>query len=507
MGTQQTRRAPLLGIAMSVTLCVGVPFMLTLNTAVPTWSPIPWPAVGVMVVSGARYAWLVASSRRHLYEMVLWLFTYVFMGYAPFVQQRLGGDIDTTPRLDPRYVGAAWTLVYLGIGAALIGSSCARAVPLRERNHLPHVSPARTTFLTGFSLLLAIYYVSKVGAANLFLNRYAYAEVLKRAFPDQVMAALVAGWASMGMLVALIAQIQLVRSNRQGKLWRWQLAAAILTGLVVAVIVNPFSNPRFMVGTVLMAALASLGVYATPRRYRLVAVVALLGLVFVFPLLNVFRGSNPTTGNSNVLSAMQSGDFDAFAQIVNTLDYVDHRGSTNGRQLAGVLMFWVPRSLWPDKPVDTGILLANYKSYGFDNLSAPLWSELYINAEIAGVILGFLVVGFFTRLLDRVHELELQHHPAPAIAGCVFPFYSLLLIRGSLLQAASVFTVAAVAILIVSFRVPEPLRRLVTAPPRRTTGSAGKREASPSHSRPLTTRAAHAAPVAAAQKPLRRSHG
>lgn len=93
--------SPLLGIAMSVTLCVGVPFMLTLNTAVPTWSPIPWPAVGVMVVSGARYAWLVASSRRHLYEMVLWLFTYVFMGYAPFVQQRLGVTSTPRPALTP----------------------------------------------------------------------------------------------------------------------------------------------------------------------------------------------------------------------------------------------------------------------------------------------------------------------------------------------------------------------------------------------------------------------
>lgn len=450
---QRPQRAMLTGGSLGVLLCVIVPALLTIGTQTGFWSPAPWPAVGVMILAGARYAWIIASASRHLYEMVLWLFTYVFLGCAPFVQQRLGDEIGTTPRLDSHYVDGAWGIVYAGMLAAVAGSAAGRRVPLETASSLPAISPRRTAALSLFSFAMSIIYVWKVGPASLFLNRYAFGAVQETAFPNAVMGALVFGWASMGLLVALVGQIQLFRLSTGRAKARW-LAGAWVTGIALAYLNNPLSSPRFMVGTVFLGGLAAVGGYATQRRFRAVAGSALVGMLMVFPLLNVFRGSTSIGGSGHALSALQSGDFDAFAQIVNTVDYVAHEGLTGGRQLAGVFLFWVPRTVWPDKPFDTGILLANYKSYGFTNLSAPLWSEFYINFGIAGVVIGFFLVGMMARTLDRKHHVQLLHHAAPGIAGCIFPFYSLLLIRGSLLQAASLFAVAAVAIWWVSARSP-----------------------------------------------------
>ncbi|WP_156188086.1 oligosaccharide repeat unit polymerase [Arsenicicoccus sp. oral taxon 190] len=458
---------------MAALLCAVVPALLIGATQSPLRAEIPWAAVGVMLIAGARYAWIVASASRHLYEMVLWLFTYVFMGCAPFVQQRLGDEIGTTPRLDPHYFSTAWGVVFVGILGALAGSAVGRKIPLSARTTLPDVSHHRTIALSAFAFIMSIVYVWKVGPGSLFLNRYAFGAVQEQAFPNTVVGALIGGWASMGMLVALIAQLQIYRLSRGHDRRRW-LVLAWITGVALAYLNNPLSSPRFMVGTVVLGVLAAVGGYATQRRFRAVAVAALAGLIVVFPLLNTFRGSTPGGDSGSAVGALQSGDFDAFAQIVNTVDLVAHEGVSFGRQLAGVLLFWVPRTAWPDKPFDTGILLAQYKSYGFKNLSAPLWSEFYVNFGIAGVLVGFFLVGLLARVLDRRHHLELLHQSAPSLAGCVFPFYSLLLIRGSLLQAVSIFAVAAVAIWSVSARSP---RGPATTRPRPVEGTRRRRHA------------------------------
>lgn len=90
----------------------------------------------------------------------------------------------------------------------------------------------------------------------------------------------------------------------------------------------------------------------------------------------MFRRSLDATAKSqNPLESMLSGDFDSFSQITNTVEYVNEHGITSGNQLLGVLFFWVPRSIWPDKAIDTGTVLGEFKAYFFKNLSAPLWAE------------------------------------------------------------------------------------------------------------------------------------
>ena len=149
---------------------------------------------------------------------------------------------------------------------------------------------------------------------------------------------------------------------------------------------------------------------------------------------------------------MLAGDFDAFAQIVNTVELVATEGVTWGYQALGVILFWVPSSFWNSKPLDSGIVIANFKGYDFTNLSAPLWSEFYLNFGWVGVAIGMLLVGYVARRLDESSELSLRLHSEPSILACILPFYSLILLRGSLLQAVAYASVAILCAWFISER-------------------------------------------------------
>jgi hypothetical protein len=105
----------------------------------------------------------------------------------------------------------------------------------------------------------------------------------------------------------------------------------------------------------------------------------------------------------------------------------------------------VPRQIWPDKPRDTGIVLSESRRYRFENLSAPIWAELYINGGWLLLTGGMIALGALVRSQDRRIEESLQQVRTPAIAACVLPFYLMILLRGSLLQAMSYLLVILVA--------------------------------------------------------------
>lgn len=165
-------------------------------------------------------------------------------------------------------------------------------------------------------------------------------------------------------------------------------------------------------------------------------------LVLVFPLLDTFRRTTDTVLEvQGPLSSLAEADFDGFGQILNTVWWVETNGISWGNQLLGVLLFWVPRSLWEAKPQGTGSLLADARGYSFDNLSAPLPAELYINGSWLAVVVGMILLGFLMRRADQHNDGEIDRSGAPTVLGAILPFYMILLLRGSLIQAAATLAV------------------------------------------------------------------
>ena len=81
--------------------------------------------------------------------------------------------------------------------------------------------------------------------------------------------------------------------------------------------------------------------------------------------------------------------------------YVEEFGISWGNQLLGAILFFVPRSIWPSKPLGTGhTAIVALDQHYFSNVSAPLIAEGYVNFGIVGVVLFALAAGWIFRKLD-----------------------------------------------------------------------------------------------------------
>ncbi len=434
----------LAGVWTGVTMAVIVPALLIRITPTPRESAWLWALV-VTTIAGLRYAALIQSGRRRPVEMSFWVFTYVFLGLAPLVQMRTEQVPDTTKGADPTLNGPAMVVVVVGIAAFLAGlaisgslrggSTAGAAVPIARE-----VDRRRALLLGVAALMSAAYYIGTVGPSTLFSSRDNLAQAISARWQEPI-AAVVSAGAQMPALVAFIALAKVYQRRRDP----FVLTLLILVGVALAVVLNPIANARYTSGTAALAVAALFGLLSTPTRFRLVAVSAVAALVVLFPMLDLFRYSaSGELKSAGPLDSLVSPDYDSFAQINNTVLYVHREGATQGRQAAGVVLFWVPRKLWPDKPTDTGILLADFRGYKFKNLSAPLWCELYINGAWPALVLGMAALGAFARRADARIDATLRRTRSPGVLACILPFYLIILLRGSLLQAMSSLLVIVV---------------------------------------------------------------
>lgn len=426
-------------LAVGIVLSGVVPvLLLDLNS---DGVPAPWPIVGVLVLSGGLFTRAVSGRERRLHEMVVWLYTYGFMGVAPVVQFELDSLPGTTPSIDTSLVPAAGLLVLVGMVAFVIGGIVGQR-DTSARVSARGVDRGRTQAITMFSFLVAAYYLVRVGPANLFTSRMQFEAVRTAIWGDSPVGAVVYASTLMGLLVSFTAQMRLRWQEEQAGRRPLPIVPA-LTLVLLLVCANPISTARYVFGTVALGVLAAFGAYRTIRGYRAVSVLALLGLFFIFPILDAFRYT--TSGNRislSLLSALAGGDFDSFAQVVNALTYVKDMGVTWGHQMLGVALFWIPRSLWTGKPVDSGPLLAVHQGYDFTNLSAPLWAEFYLNWGWVGVVGGMFLFGVWVRRADEAANVLLSRSPVPGPWAAIIPFYLLIVLRGSLLQAMTYLVVA-----------------------------------------------------------------
>lgn len=428
--------APLLATWTAIALCGFVPLLalsLTGEGGNESWIG----ALNATLIAGARFSWIIGSSRRRLFEMTAWLFIYAFLGLAPLVQLRDQVDPETTRNLSHQFDLTAVSIVVAFELALMVGSTLAARTDSRQVKSIGRVvAPQRAVAVLTVMIVAAGGYIAIVGVQRLlFLSRNDRDAAIANIIADDTIRPLIGAFVSMGLLVAIVAQLQAQRlRHAEGK--RRSFFLPFIGILLLLTIVNPVSTARFVMLTVVIGLLAAWGVFRSIKVYRALSLVALAAMFLIFPVLDLFRNSlDNVTAESDPLVSLRGGDFDSFAQIINTVTYVNEHGITWGNQLLGVVLFFVPRSLWPAKPTDTGILLAEYKGYWFTNLSAPMPAELYINGSWLLLIIGAIVLGYWLRNWDRASDLHIQRYGVPTILGCILPAYFVLVMRGSLLQA------------------------------------------------------------------------
>lgn len=135
----------------------------------------------------------------------------------------------------------------------------------------------------------------------------------------------------------------------------------------------------------------------------------ILSLLFIFPLLNSFRRYSSDDGfiliTAGDLKFFVEGHFDSFQTFAQV---IAHEIITYGEQLVMVFLFWVPRSIWGQKPVSSGVEIGQRLGAYFTNMSANIYAEGWINFGFWGAVLFAILLGFISSKIDSYFYLLLK---------------------------------------------------------------------------------------------------
>ena len=178
--------------------------------------------------------------------------------------------------------------------------------------------------------------------------------------------------------------------------------------------------------------------------------ILIFGLFFIFPFLDIFRwytSDGENTFDIFGLDTILSGHFDGYQMLVRALDVGD---LTFGFGFLGALLFFVPRSIWPEKPIGSAQEIAALSNLSFDNLSMTLVAELYLNFWYMGIFLGALLFGILFNRIDnsfaniRYYEVSVRWIFYFQAIGLV-----LFVLRGSFLSAFAYSSAVALSWVII----------------------------------------------------------
>lgn len=438
MGDSFTRRETGQGVFVFGVLILSIMVPITLATSSPSLTEPAVLAIAIIAITGARFSSLIAKGEPRLMELSTWTFTYVFFGLAPLVQLQKNKWPETAPYIYREYLEPAMWATFASISVAMLFAvtrGSGKSDPPEPGPTSVVVHEGRAVLLALIALVLNAYFLTAVGPASLLLSRQDLRAIEFAIWPDIGIAVLIIGACTMPLLVAFVALLQASRQRRARGAPGYRVLSVTVC-FAVLYSVNPISSPRYYFGTVILTVAAALGAYATPRRVRNSAISFLLVLFLVFPIADMFRRSTQVDAIAfRPLDSLTTGDFDGLVQMTNAMRYVDLEGITWGEQAIGVLLFWVPRSLWAGKPTDSAGLIAEYAGYDFTNMSAPLWAEMLLNGGWPLMILGMALFGWWIRGRDERGVELWRRGGATTPLTMILPFYLIILIRGSLLHA------------------------------------------------------------------------
>ena len=156
---------------------------------------------------------------------------------------------------------------------------------------------------------------------------------------------------------------------------RWQ--AAMLYGAIVIAMFPKYFESRFSL-----------------------SLVQFLGLFLVFPLLDSFRYYRETLNFNLSVDWIYDGHMDSaqsFARVI------EHEVVSYGVQLLGVIFFFIPRTVWPDKPIGSGHEMALELGLTWSNISMHFFGEGYINFGLFGVLFFASMLGYIFGRVDHAY--------------------------------------------------------------------------------------------------------
>lgn len=169
--------------------------------------------------------------------------------------------------------------------------------------------------------------------------------------------------------------------------------------LLTLITCSPLGMARFSAAAMYIPLI--LLVFPILRKKNVFSIVFILGLLLIFPFLDNFRnysgGSIQFGFNFDMFLQGHFDSYQNFALIVS--DNI----ITWGRQLLGVILFWIPRSIWPNKPIGSGAFVAEEEGFIYSNVSCNYFGEGYINFGYLGILIFIIALSLTTAKLDKIY--------------------------------------------------------------------------------------------------------
>lgn len=343
-------------------------------------------------------------SDKHILSMnkFFWYFQYIFMFLAPlcnYITQYFPwgyfiGDDDIMYSI---FIVLLWNITYLMFYKKM--KININMIRLKKYLLKPQkISLLSQVIIFSIAVISFISLVELVGFENMF-----YRSTNEVNIEDSVISFIVSRFLRSVIVIIAMAFIAL---NMNKKLVLRNLVIGIVC--TFSLIVNfPASVSRYWMGALLGGLLFFW--YCEHVNSRKIDYLIIINMVILFPLLSYFKFHNISDllVEKEIYSGMIAGfntiDFDAFTLISRTVDYVNIHGLSFGEQLLNVIFFFVPRSIWVDKPLVTSIMVVSSQNQEFTNLSCPLAAEGYINFGLIGVVLFSMVYAVINRYIDDVY--------------------------------------------------------------------------------------------------------
>ncbi len=293
-----------------------------------------------------------------------------------------------------------------------------------------------------FLLLIGCFNVYKKGFNSLFMRSVFGFGAFAELFPSQSLQLLVLTLINGFSLWSFIVCVLRFQKRRMFS----NLFLVVVAGLVCFLNVPPLGVARFLFAAAYGCVLLS--VSSLFKKKRLLIYALLVGLLILFPFLNSFRGLYTTELSIELINDslgtisdnFATADYDSYTMLVYTVRYVRVYGLTKGRQLLGVLLFFVPRSLWPTKPGGSGATIIETMATTVvnPNVSCPFIAEGYINFGILGVIIFALLMGKITKAIDNYYWRENNEKLTPLkLFYSFFVLFAIFFYRGDFLSSFS----------------------------------------------------------------------
>jgi hypothetical protein len=386
--------------------------------------------VALLIVNGAFsiYGQITALQKQRLMRYISFFFSFTFMSVAPLLQ--IGAEFD------PIYTNQS-VLLYASIcalGFTLIGLAIDRGegAPVNAATFRPAV----VSFL-GYALLalvcaVAILFIYDQIGSRLFTSRDDFDDFVEDNF-DSVVGKVLTGLVMPTSLYGALIGLDMARRNRM--FVTTSLFSALLA--TAAIVNNFFILPRFRIAAFIIFAFH----YLTRATLSRGCAAFLIFGVFLAPFFNSFRtGDNIESFRyEHFEDIFLFMDYDAFSLMCYIIEYTKDEDFVYGQNILGALLFFVPRSIWEDKPLHTAAqimgTLESYREAPSNNLSSPLVAEGYYSFGFIGAALISLL---YWHLLSRVELRALRHRDTLQFLNtCVAAGVLLLLLRGALLSAVA----------------------------------------------------------------------